>query len=105
MEIVFLSQELEDFYNDKRVKSKHLKSNPQLGKQYRKTIDTLRMLKNIEEIYILNSLNYERLKGNLLGKSSVRINQQYRLIFTEIEDEETLEINVLGIEEISNHYQ
>lgn len=82
-----------------------MKSNPQLGKQYRKTIDTLRMLKNMEEMYILNSLNYERLKGNLLGKSSVRINQQYRLIFTEIEDTETLEINVLAIEEISNHYQ
>lgn len=105
MEIFFVSQELEDFYNNQRVKNKHLKSNPQLGKQYRKTIDTLRMLKNMEEMYILNSLNYERLKGDLLGKSSVRINQQYRLIFTEIEDTETLEINVLAIEEISNHYQ
>lgn len=105
MKVFFLSQELEDFYNNQRVKSKHLKSNPQLQRQFIKVVERLKGLGKIEDAFLVNSLNYERLKGDLLGKSSVRINQQYRLIFTEVEDIETLEINVLEIEEISNHYQ
>lgn len=104
MELLFKSKVLADFYSSIKVKDKLLKSNPQLQKQYIKVINTLAATDKIEDLYHIHSLNYEKLKGNLSGKSSVRINKQFRLIFEEISDDKQ-EVTVLEIEEISNHYQ
>jgi proteic killer suppression protein len=45
------------------------------------------------------SLHYEKLKGNREGQRSIRINDQYRMVF-EIDEETTPhEINILTIED------
>jgi proteic killer suppression protein len=104
MEIVFKNEILAAFYSSLKVKDKMLKSNPQLQKQYIKTINTLSAIDVIEDLFKFHSLNYEKLLGNLKGKSSVRINKQFRLIFDEIPDKNDV-ITILEIEEISKHYE
>lgn len=104
IEIEFLDEELAQYYEGNKVKNKELKSNSNLQNLFRKTIDRLKILENIEDLYRFNSLNYEKLTGNLQGKSSVRVNKKYRIIFEEKTDEFE-KIIILLIEELSNHYQ
>jgi len=56
-------------------------------------------------LYRLNSLNYEVLKGDKKGISSVRINRQYRLEFTVRDVVNEQIITVCRLLDISNHYK
>ena len=74
-------------------------------KQYVKTVNKLSAVSRIEDMYILASINYEKLSGDKEGQSSVRINDQFRLIFEEIfSDKEPFQVIMFALEEISNHY-
>src|SRR6056297_71986 len=106
MNISYKKQYLEDLYTAGKTKDKRFKSNPQLIKQYQKTVQRLIKITRIEDLYALKSLHYEKKTGDLKGKSTVYINKQYRLIFTEIASEEPPhEIELLELEEISKHYE
>lgn len=106
MEIIFNDAELADLYEGKKITNKLFRSNPQLVKQFIKVINWLRAVNKIEELYQINSLNYEKLVGDWKGYSSVRLNLKYRLIFKEIvSTEEPFEVLLIAIKEISNHYQ
>lgn len=106
MEIIFKNQLLIDLYEGKKVKNKEFSSNPSLVKQYIKTIEKLKSVNKIEQLFQFNGLNYEKLKGNRKNQSSVRVNKQYRLIFEECKsDKEPYEIVLLEIEELSKHYE
>jgi proteic killer suppression protein len=106
MEIYFNSQLLINLYEGNKVTDKEFRSNPTLVKQYIKTVKKLQAVIKVEELYQFAGLNYEKLKGNLKGYSSVRINIQYRLIFEEIaSDTAPVEIVLFKLEEISKHYQ
>lgn len=106
MDITFNNQLLIDLYEGKKVKDKQFRSNPILVKQYIKTVKTLESVQKAEQLSQFHGLNYEKLKGNLKGYSSVRINIQYRLIFEEVmENKEPFRIVLFKLEEISKHYQ
>ena len=106
MDISFNNQLLIDLYEGNKVKDKQFRSNPILVKQYIKTVDKLKSVQKIEQLFQFTGLNYEKLKGNLKGSSSVRINDQYRLIFEEVaENKEPFKIVLFKLEEISKHYQ
>ncbi|MFP4019806.1 MAG: addiction module killer protein [Bacteroidales bacterium] len=106
MKIRCKKQYLEDLYSTGKTKDKRFKSNPQLIKQYQKTVQRLIKITRIEDLYALKSLQYEKKSGDLKGKSAVYINKQYRLLFTEIPSEEPPhEIELLELEEISKHYE
>lgn len=106
MKILFRNQLLADLYEGKKVNDKLFKSNPTIIKQYIKTVDKLFALRRIEDMYVLQSLKYEKLLGDRVGQSSVRINDQYRLIFEEImSDKEPFQVEIFALEEISNHYK
>lgn len=50
------------------------------------------------------SLRYEKLVGDKLGLSSVRVNDQYRIEFEEfVKDGETI-ASICNITDLSNHY-
>lgn len=105
MDIQFQDQLLADLYEGKKVADKRFKSNPSLVKQYVKTVNKLSSVSRIEDMYVLTSLNYEKLSGDKEGQSSVRINDQFRLIFEEIlSDNEPFQVILFALEEISNHY-
>ena len=106
MEILFNDAELGDLYEGKKVTNKFYRSNPQLVKQFIKVINWLRHANKVEQLYQINSLNYEKLQGDWEGYSSVRLNKKYRLIFKEIvSHEEPFEVLLIAVKEISNHYQ
>lgn len=106
MEIIFTKTYLSDVYEGKTRKYKEYKSNPQLVKQYVKTINTLKSITKIEQLYQLKSLRYEKKEGNLKGISAVWINKQYRILFKEvISTPNGLVIDLLEIEELSKHYE
>jgi proteic killer suppression protein len=106
MEINFKSQLLIDLYEGRNVKEKEFNSNKELVKQYIKTVGKLKAAQKIEQLFQFAGLNYEKLKGSLKGKSSVRINKQFRLIFEEITDGASPPVVILlNLEEISKHYQ
>jgi proteic killer suppression protein len=106
MEIEFKADYLRELYEEMKSDDKRFKSNPQLIKQYIKTVKKLRDISRIEELYQHKSLKYEKKIGDLKGKSAVYINMQYRLIFEEIPDDKPPnEIKILALEEISKHYE
>jgi len=106
MEISFNNQLLEDLYMGNKITDKQFRSNPALIKQYIKTVKKMESVVKVEQLFQFHGLNYEKLKGNLSGYSSVRINLQYRLIFEEIANtKEPFEIVLLKLEEISKHYE
>ena len=52
-----------------------------------------------------NSLNYEKLKGDKDGLSSVRVNDQYRIEFEEKTVDNQAVAVICSIVELSNHYK
>jgi proteic killer suppression protein len=105
MEIVFTKTYLADLYSGNTKKYKEYKSNPQLVKQYVKTINQLKSISKIEQMFQLKSLQYKKKIGDLEGVSSVWVNKQYRILFREIStDPDNQVIDLLEIEELSKHY-
>ena len=62
-------------------------------------------LPNVNSLMKYNSLNYERLKGNKQGLSSVRVNDQYRIEFEEVVVGEDNVATICNIVDLSNHYK
>lgn len=106
MEIKFQKEYLAHLYEGNVRPYKEYKSNPQLVKQYIKTIDMLKSVTRIEQLYQIKSLHYEKKEGDLKGVSAVKINQQYRILFNEVAStSDELKIDLLEIEELSKHYE
>ena len=64
----------------------------------------MKAVRRIEDLFLINSLHYEKKQGDLQGVDSVWINRQYRLLFYSSPDEEGIVVNAL-IFEISKHYE
>ena len=106
MDIYFNTQLLIDLYEGNKITNRQFRSNPTLIKQYVKTVIKLRSVQKVEQLFQYAGLNYEKLKGTLKGYNSVRINDQYRLIFEEVAAEsEPFEIVLFKLEDISKHYE
>ena len=82
MFIEFDKDYLRELFEQGRTSDKKHRYQPEVIKGYQKAVASLKRAINVEMLYRLNSLNYEVLKGDKKGISSVRINQQYRLEFT-----------------------
>lgn len=106
MKILFTKDYLSDLYTGEVKKYKEYKSNPELVKQYIKTINKLKSIQKIEQLFQIKSLHYEKKAGNLEGLSAVWVNKQYRLIFKEIiVNSSPLQIDLLEINALSKHYE
>jgi proteic killer suppression protein len=86
------------------VDKKH-RFQPETVRKYQHCIDTLLGAKNIEVLYNIHSLNYEVLKGDKHGISSIRVNRQYRIEFMVKTNGAEPLITVCDILELSNHYK
>jgi plasmid maintenance system killer protein len=52
----------------------------------------------------LKSLHFEKLSGKLEGKYSIRVNRAYRIIFRIEKDGDNVRVEIICVEELSNHY-
>ncbi|MDR1918131.1 MAG: type II toxin-antitoxin system RelE/ParE family toxin [Tannerellaceae bacterium] len=105
MDIVFEKEYLRELYETGKTTGKKYRFQPQVAEKYRKTVDLLESATSIEDLFFINSLHYEVLKGDKKGISSVRVNNQYRIEFTVSKEESETIITVCNIKELSNHYK
>jgi len=78
---------------------------PQIIRKYIFIVDLMISLPDTEALQRFNSLKYEKLKGNKMGLSSVRVNDQYRIEFEEKMIENQTIATICNIIELSNHYK
>ena len=105
MIVIFDKDYLEELYSKGKTDDKRHRFQPDIVKRYKKRIDILKRALNIEELFTIHSLNYEVLKGDKEGISSIRVNNKYRLEFLVSETWDEPIITVCNILELSNHYQ
>ena len=105
MFIEFDKDYLRELFEQGRTSDKKHRYQPEVIKGYQKAVASLKRAINVEMLYRLNSLNYEVLKGDKKGISSVRINPPYRLEFTVRDVMNEHIITVCRLLDISNHYK
>lgn len=105
MSIEFEEKALEDLFLLGTTQDKRYNRLPRdIVKRYVKVVNYMRAARRIEELFLINSLHYEKKEGNLKGVEAVWINEQYRLFFKSSPDHQGIIVNAL-LTEISKHYE
>ncbi len=104
MIVEFEATYLRDLYTMGRSSDKKHRYRPDVVKRYKRGIDYLKWATRKEDLFRLNSLNFEALKGNKAGRFSIRVNDQYRIEFTMRDTDEEPILTICNIVELSNHY-
>jgi proteic killer suppression protein len=106
MKVEFEKKYLRELYEIGKTGDKKHRFQPPVVNGYLKCVKTLQKAVRMEDLFLIKSLNYEKLKGDKKGLSSVRINDQYRLEFREIPNENNhIEIEICSLIDITNHYK
>ena len=105
MIVTFEQDYLQELYEHGRANDKKHRYQPQMVKKYTRIIDLMMEVDNVMGLAKYGGLHYEHLHGDKEGLSSVRVNDQYRIIFREIIQEKKTIAEVVSITELSNHYK
>ena len=104
MEVIFNEAYLQEMYRTGQTDKKH-RYQPQIIRKYIRVIDTMIDTPDVQGLLRYRSLNYEKLKGDKAGLSSVRVNDQYRIEFTVSRNDAETVVTVCNIIELLNHYK
>ena len=105
MIVTFEKEYLRSLYENGRCYDKKHRYQPDIVRRYQKAINFLKCASSIEALWLVRSLNYEVLGGDMAGLSSVRVNDQYRIEFSvKLNDNEPM-LTVCNVIELSNHYK
>ncbi len=105
MEITFEKDYLQEMYKTGKSTDKRHRYQPEIIRKNIRVVDIMIDVEDTNTLRKFNSLNYEKLKGDKSGLSSVRVNDQYRIEFKEkIIDNQTIATNC-NITDLSNHYK
>lgn len=105
MTVTFEETYLQELYEKGTTGDKKHRYQPDIVRRYRRCIELIKESPNITSLAKYNSLNYEELKGNKQGISSIRVNNKYRIEFTVRESIEEPIITICNIIDLSNHYK
>lgn len=105
MVVTFEEDYLHDLYAKGRCSDKKHRYQPDIVRRYQKAINMLMASSSIQALWKINSLNYEVLTGDKAGRSSVRVNNQYRIEFTVNTSADNPVVTICNIVELSNHYK
>ena len=105
MIVTFEKEYLRDLYETGKTTDKKYRFQPNVAVKYIERIKLLERTQRIEDLFVINSLNYEVLKGDKKGISSIRVNKQYRIEFTVKDNGVEPVVTVCNILELSNHYK
>jgi proteic killer suppression protein len=105
MIVIFEKEYLRDLYETGKTTGKKHRFQPEIARKYGFCIGALLAANSIEELYTINSLNYEVLKGDKKGIASIRVNRQYRIEFTVKDEGNEPIVTVCNILELSKHYK
>ena len=81
MIISFSDEGTQDIYNGVNSKKARQKLQPVLWEKAQTKLDMLNRAYRLDDLRIPPNNRLEKLKGELEGKFSIRINDQYRIIF------------------------
>lgn len=104
MVVIFEKTYLRELYESGRTSDKKHRYQQDIIKRYQKRVETLIAVPTPETLYKFNSLNFEALDGDRIGRYSVRVNNKYRIVFTLDEVRDQPMITLCNIVELSNHY-
>ncbi len=105
MIVTYEEEYLRQLYEDGKCKDKKHRYQPDIVRRYQKAIRFLIAASSIESLWPIKSLNYEALSGDKAGRSSIRVNDQYRIEFTVSLSEEEPILTICNVVELSNHYK
>jgi proteic killer suppression protein len=105
MGISFEEEYLRELYEAGKTTNKKYRFQPDVVKRYQARIKTLERASKIEDLYAINSLHYEMLRGDKKGISSIRVNDQYRIEFKATQIISETVVTICNILELSNHYK
>ncbi len=105
MTVTFEETYLQELYEKGTTSDKKHRYQPDIVRRYRRCIELIKESPSITSLAKYNSLNYEELKGNKQGISSIRVNNKYRIEFTVRETIEEPVITICNIIDLSNHYK
>jgi proteic killer suppression protein len=105
MEVIFEKNYLKELYQRGKTSEKKYRFQPAIIRKYIRVIDLMIDQPDTLALKKYNGLNYEKLKGDKAGMSSVRINDQYRIEFEEKTTDEQTVATICNIVELSNHFK
>lgn len=105
MIVTFEHEYLRILYEEGRSLDKKHRFQPDIVRRYQKVIKFLLGASCIEALWPVRSLNYEVLSGDKAGRSSVRVNDRYRVEFTVTQNEQEPVLTICNVVELSNHYK
>ena len=105
MNIYFKKDYLLEIYQTGKSTDKKHRFQPEVIRKYIRVIDVMMSQPDVTALTKYHSLNYEKLKGNKAGISSVRVNDKYRIEFEEDVIEGQTVATICNIIELSNHYK
>jgi len=105
MDVTFGKDYLQEIYCFGKSTDKKHWFQPDIIRKYIFIIDLMISLPDTAALAKFNSLNYEQLKGDKIGLSSVRVNNKYRIEFVEQTHENQNVATICNIIELSNHYK
>ena len=76
MEVIFAKNNLKDLYMEGKSSEKKHRFQKDIIKRYRNAVDKIAEAIKPEDLMQINSLRYEKLKGNKYGLSSVRVSDK-----------------------------
>lgn len=82
MDIKFDKEYLAELYYKGQSADKKHRFQPHIVRKFQRCIDLLEAATSVKTLYQYNSLNYETLKGDKMGISSIKVNNQYRIEFS-----------------------
>lgn len=95
MRVEFEDPDLQRLYTDQKFRIPHF--GPDLTKAFRKRMAVLVAAQDERDLYALKSLHFEKLSGERLAQRSIRLNDQWRLIFRLEEDQDGRLVIVIEI--------
>jgi proteic killer suppression protein len=105
MIVTFEKEYLQELYERGKTGDKKHRYQPEIVRKYRQCINLMRRAPNTNALTKYNSLNFKNLKGDKTGISSIRVNRQYRIEFTVIDNGIETLATVCNILELSKHYE
>ena len=105
MDVTFDQDFLREMYQTGKTSGKKHRFQPEIIRKYVRIIDLMIDQPDVLALKKYNSLNYEKLKGDKVGLSSVRINDQYRIEFEEKTIGDQTIATICNIVDLSNHYK
>ena len=105
MIVTFAETYLQELYVKGKALDKKHRFQPQIISKFVKVINLMKQQENVLGLTKYGSRHYEKLHGDKEGVSSVRVNDQYRIEFTERMEEGKPIATICNITDLSNHYK